>query len=116
MEHHVKSARFIANLLDRQFKIGGISFGIDPVIGAIPLLGDVLSVSLAMYIYYIGRQMNISRFDRWKMIANIIVDFVVGLIPLLGDIFDIAFKSNVRNLKILERYTKEKFIEGELLA
>lgn len=115
MDHHVKNARFLANLMDKQFRIGGISFGLDPLIGAIPVLGDALSVALALYIYYIGRQMNISRWDRWKMITNIVIDFLVGIIPLLGDIFDIAFKSNIRNLKILEKYTKEKFIEGEIV-
>lgn len=116
MEHHVKHARFIANLLDRQFKIGGISFGLDPIIGAVPVVGDIISIGLSLYIFYIGKQMNISRMDRAKMISNIMIDFITGLVPFLGDIFDIAYKANVRNLRILEKYTEKKFIEGELLA
>lgn len=116
MEHHVKRARVIANLLDRQFNIAGISFGLDPVIGAVPMVGDIISIGLSLYIYYIGQQMNISRIDKARMVINIVLDFIIGLIPLLGDIFDIAFKANVRNLEILEKYVEKKFIEGKLLA
>jgi len=101
--------------MDRQFTIGGMSFGLDPIVGAIPIVGDAISVGLSLYIFYVGQQMNISRLDRARMVINIALDFIVGLIPLLGDIFDVAFKANVRNLKILEKYER-KFIEGELLA
>ena len=50
------------------------------------------------------------------MILNIIIDFIVGLIPFLGVIFDVAFKANLRNIKILEKYSHGKFIEGKIIS
>ncbi len=38
------------------------------------------------------------------MILNISLEAVVGMIPLVGDIFDAFYKSNIRNLELLERH------------
>ncbi len=35
------------------------------------------------------------------MVANVAI---VGAVPVLGDIFDVAFKANIRNLKIIEEH------------
>jgi predicted small integral membrane protein len=37
------------------------------------------------------------------MAYNIAVDALVGAIPLLGDVFDVVWKSNLRNVELLER-------------
>ena len=37
------------------------------------------------------------------MLANVAVDTFGGTIPLIGDAFDVAFKSNSRNVQLLER-------------
>ncbi len=39
-----------------------------------------------------------------KMIYNVGLEFVVGTVPLLGDVFDAFYKSNIRNLEILEQH------------
>ncbi|PWN35467.1 uncharacterized protein FA14DRAFT_115445, partial [Meira miltonrushii] len=36
------------------------------------------------------------------MVFNIVLDCFLGLIPLLGDALDVAFKANLRNLRLLE--------------
>lgn len=112
----MKIARFLAKLLDRQFTIGNISFGIDPLLGLVPGIGDTLSTVLGLYLLHVGTQMKVSRIDMVRMAFNIFIDFLIGLIPLLGDIFDVGYKANIRNLKILEKYAPKKYIEGELLA
>jgi len=33
---------------------------------------------------------------------NLAVEWVGGLAPVVGDLFDVAFKANVRNVKLLE--------------
>jgi hypothetical protein len=38
------------------------------------------------------------------MLANVGVDTLVGEIPLLGDLFDAGFKSNLRNMALLEQH------------
>lgn len=121
MEMEIKKARFIAKLLDSQFSVRGIRFGLDPVINIIPGLGDLIGMMLSLYIFRIAREMGVSRFDKWRMIGNIILDFIIGIIPIIGVIFDVVFKANIRNLKILEKYStrmkiKGKVIEGDVVS
>ena len=40
------------------------------------------------------------------MIANVAIDTIVGWIPILGDLFDVAWKSNVRNMALLEEHLR----------
>ena len=37
-----------------------------------------------------------------RMLGNLFVDWLVGLIPVVDIFFDVAFKANVRNLKLFE--------------
>jgi hypothetical protein len=37
------------------------------------------------------------------------VDSIIGPIPLIGNIFDFYFKSNTRNLKLMQEY----FVQGK---
>ena len=39
-----------------------------------------------------------------RMAANIILDTAAGAVPLLGDVLDFVWKSNRRNLDLLERH------------
>lgn len=113
---HLKTAKIIAHILDDQFSIGGIKFGLDPIINIIPWIGDAIGVFMSFYILYIGKKMNVGSLDMAKMIGNIIIDFIVGIIPFIGVIFDIAYKANIRNLRILEKYSHGKFIEGQIIS
>ena len=36
-----------------------------------------------------------------------IIEGVVGVIPFFGDIFDFIFKSNRRNVKLMQRYLED---------
>lgn len=48
-----------------------------------------------------------------QMIGNVVIDFLLDFIPVLGQISDFAFKSNERNLKILQQYTPH-IIDAEM--
>lgn len=113
---HLTAARIAAHLLDDQFNIGGIRFGLDPIIDLIPVVGDIIGTLLSLYILHIGKKMNISILDMMHMIFNIIIDFIVGIIPFIGFLFDVAYKANIKNLKILEKYSHGKFIEGQIIS
>lgn len=39
-----------------------------------------------------------------RMFWNVLVDTVVGAIPLLGDLFDVAWRSNTKNVRLLESW------------
>lgn len=94
----------LSRLLDSAIAIPGtrFRFGLDPVIGLVPGIGDVIGALFSAYIIYHAARMGAPRSTLVRMIANVGVDTLVGEIPLLGDLFDFGFKSNLRNLALLE--------------
>lgn len=121
MQDEVKKAKFLATLLDAQFKIGEVRFGLDPILSAVPVVGNLIGVGISFYVVGIGMRHRISFFDQMRMIGNIILDFLAGLIPVIGVIFDIGVKANLKNIKILEGYLekahfKERVIEGKIIS
>ena len=50
------------------------------------------------------------------MIKNTVLDFVVGVVPILGDVVDIAFKSNLINLEIIQQHMEKDILEGEVVG
>lgn len=115
MEQKIKAAKIFAKLLDSQFEIGGVRFGIDPILDIIPWFGDIAGAVLSLFILHTAWTAQVSKIDFMKMVLNIIIYFVVGAIPILGVIFDVIFKANMRNIKILEKYTHGKFVEGKII-
>ncbi len=115
MDERLKGPRIVANLLDRQFKFGKISFGIESFLGFLPFIGDALGILLALYIYRVGHNMGVSKRHKAQMLFNISLDFIIGLIPFLGDAFDVFYKANVKNLEIIEKHARGKVIEGEIV-
>src|SRR6185369_12099631 len=116
MERKIKTAKFLSKLLDSQFEIGGVKFGLDPIIDIIPYFGDIVGVLLSAFILKTAYDIGVSKMDMVRMVGNIIIDFVVGFIPVLGIIFDVMWKANIRNLKILEKYSHGKFVEGQVIS
>ena len=78
--------------------------GLDPIVGLIPYVGDILSLYPAIKCILLARDMGVPRSSFFRMITNSTVDMVIGFIPVVGDIFDAAFKSNLYNVEILEEF------------
>jgi hypothetical protein len=87
--------------LDRQFSVFGVQFGLDGIVGLVPVIGDVITASLGLYLILEAKRLGARPFTVAKMLGNWGVDFALGAIPLVGDLFDIAFKSNARNVRLL---------------
>jgi hypothetical protein len=100
--------------MDTAFRIPGTGFriGIDPIIGLIPGGGDLISTAFSAYIIFLAASFDIPRRDLAKMIFNIALEAVVGTVPLVGDLFDAFYKSNIRNLALLEQHLTR--VEPEL--
>lgn len=98
-------ARTLTRLLDTVARVPGtgIRFGADAVIGLIPGLGDVAGAVLAGYLVLLAQRLGAPRSVVLRMLGNVAVDTLGGTVPLIGDLFDVAFKSNSRNLALLER-------------
>ena len=93
----------------------GMRFGLDPLLGLAPGIGDFLAFIFSAYIVWIGTRMGLPKEKIARMVFNIVADLVIGAIPVLGDIGDFAFKSNSMNLKILHEFA-DTYVEGELLT
>ena len=102
----VARARSIARLLDDLIRIPGtkIGIGLDPIIGLIPGVGDVVGGAMSGYILLVAAQEGAPTSVLVRMLGNIALDSLVGLVPLLGDLFDVGVKANRRNVDLLERY------------
>jgi len=96
----------LAGVLDDIFHIPGtrIRFGLDPIVGLVPGLGDIISGLLSFLIVFAAWQRGLPRVTIMRMVANIGIDTLVGTIPIVGDIFDMIWKSNRMNYNLLARY------------
>ena len=99
----------LAKLMDAQFRIPGtdIRFGLDGIIGLIPGGGDLSTFAVSGYMLWIMANNGASGLVLARMTLNILIDALFGSIPLLGDIFDIAFKANMRNVKLMQEHYEE---------
>jgi hypothetical protein len=106
----LKSAAVLAKLMDAQFQIPGtkIRFGLDPVIGLVPGLGDFTGFLVSGYMILICARNGASGFLLARMTLNILIDALIGSIPFIGDLFDFAYKANKRNLELMHRH----YVEG----
>lgn len=98
-----------AKLLDSEFQIPGtdMKFGLDPIIGLIPGLGNILGyVASSAVVIGIVKE-GVSGMVIVKMLFNILLDMLIGLVPVLGTFFDFVFKANDRNIELLREYQAE---------
>lgn len=99
-------ARALARLLDSSITIPGtgIKFGLDPLLGLVPGLGDVAGAAMGGYLVLLAGSLGAPTSVVLRMLSNVAVDTVIGAIPVIGDMFDFGWKASTRNLALLERY------------
>jgi hypothetical protein len=99
-------AQKLANLTDSRIRIPflGIRLGLDFLVGLIPVVGDIIMVAVSISIVAMAKSMKVPKALRIAMLKNIGVDFLLGLIPFVGDIVDIFYKSNQKNVRIMEKW------------
>jgi len=103
---HLIAVRKITKLLETKFSIWKFKFGIDPILGLLPGIGDIISAVLSFYIVFVAILHKIPLLKIVGMIFNILFDLIIGSIPLIGDVLDFVIKPNVKNLAILEKEIK----------
>jgi hypothetical protein len=99
----IKIAENIVNLLENKFKIWGYKFGFDPIIGLIPVVGDIIPLAISLYLVWIAYTEKVSSRVIGKMSLLILADFIIGLIPVVGDAADFVFRAHLKNLEILKK-------------
>lgn len=105
-------AEKLVHWMDDAFKIPltKFRFGLDPLLGLIPWVGDVISFLISMLILKSLVSAGLPTRLVWKMFRNIVLDFGIGLIPFLGDVWDFFNKANRKNLKLVRAYFESQTV------
>lgn len=112
LTHQAALARLdrYATLMDARFRVPGtrIRFGLDPIIGLLPGIGDALGLVLSLYVIVEAVRLGVSKRVLFSMLRNVGLEALVGMVPVLGDAFDIGFKANLRNAALLRSYIESR--------
>jgi hypothetical protein len=111
-------ARALAKLLDRAVRIPGtrVTVGLDALLGLIPGGGDLAGAVFSGWIILLGMRMNLPRHVLMRMLANVAIDTIGGSVPVIGDLFDVAWRSNSRNVALLEQFADSPTDGGRLVS
>lgn len=102
LDTDLRRARQIATLLDAQFEVAGVKFGLEAFLGLVPVVGDTVGALAGLYPLWIANRHKLGKAVQAKMAANLAIEWTGGLLPGVGDFFDVAYKANLRNVKLLE--------------
>jgi hypothetical protein len=96
----------LATLLDVAFILPGtnIRYGIDGIIGLIPVVGDIITTAISLWLVREARALGAPWHVTMRMLGNVALDGVVGAVPVVGDAFDVMFRANIRNMRLLRRW------------
>ncbi|MFN3475202.1 MAG: DUF4112 domain-containing protein [Blastomonas sp.] len=101
-----KRVEMMEQVLERSFTLPGLNrkVGLDFALGLVPVVGDIITGAMGLYIVWEARNLGMSKFQLARMAANVGFDTLVGAVPLAGDVFDLFWRSNTRNLKIIRKH------------
>ena len=103
-EQAIQRLRKLALLLDESFEIPGTNYkvGLDPLIGLLPVAGDTVMMAVSLFIVWRAWKLGVPKRNLARKVANICVDSFVGSVPIIGDIFDFIYKSNKKNVALID--------------
>ena len=104
-------------LLERSLVVPGVNLpiGLDVLVGLVPILGEIITTAMAVYIIWEARNLGMSRWQQARMGANVLFDTAIGAIPLVGDVADLAFRSNTKNLRIILKHIDKHHPEARVI-
>lgn len=105
----LERAERLAFLLDNAIRIPGtrFRFGLDPLLGLIPGLGDALGALASAWIVVEAARFGAPRPVLVRMVYNIGIDSLIGAVPGIGDAFDFVWKSDAKNVALLRRHLEQ---------
>jgi Domain of unknown function (DUF4112) len=100
---------FMTRMFDELIEVPGTGrrFGIDPIIGLVPVVGDIAGGIASFWIIAEAARFRIPTIVLARMIWNAGLDMLLGAIPFVGDIFDFFSKANERNLALFRRHASD---------
>ena len=99
--------KWLALIMDEFIRVPGtkFKFGLDPLIGLLPGLGDTGSALVSAFALVQAARLGVPKILLARMSLNILINELVGIVPVIGDAFSFWFKSNVRNYQIIKDHT-----------
>lgn len=101
----IRRLQKLAWLLDAQFALpftkDRARFGIDAIVGLVPVVGDGLMAIVSLYIVCQAWRLGTPFRTLLKMVGWVMIDFISGTLPLGGDFADALLKVNIRNLRMI---------------
>ncbi|KAJ3018685.1 hypothetical protein HKX48_002728 [Thoreauomyces humboldtii] len=106
----LQRVQWLSQWLDAKFYVPGTNYkiGLDPIISAVPMVGDAISTLLSIYVVYLTRRFHVPWWVTARMVWNVLLNAGFGTIPVLGSAFDVAYKPNMRNLNLLENWLRKE--------
>src|ERR1700761_4390631 len=102
-EQRLKRLEAVAKVLDVAFIVPGtkIRYGVDGIVGLIPVVGDIIATGLSLWLGYEARALGAPWHITARMLGNVAIQGVAGAVPVAGDAFDVFYRANMRNARLL---------------
>ncbi|MCE2963987.1 MAG: DUF4112 domain-containing protein [Chitinophagales bacterium] len=109
-QEQLESLRKYVELLESKFTIPGtqFKFGIDPILNFIPGLGSYSGLILGFVFVFLAHKKGVSGKVKVLMFRNLILDHILGSLPIAGYVTDFFYKSNEKNMRLLEEHFMEE--------
>lgn len=106
-------------LMDDFIRIPGLNWriGLDALVGLIPGFGDTATSLVSFYILGSAVRYRVPKVTLLRMGMNLGIDYLLGSVPFVGDLFDAWWKSNQRNVELLNQratVSTEEAREGKI--
>lgn len=100
--------RWVALIMDNLLRVPGTQFrfGIDPLIGLIPGIGDTGAAMVSAFTLIQAARQGVPKIILARMSVNVLLNELIGIVPVVGDAFSFWFKSNARNYDLLRKHTE----------
>ena len=93
-----------SRLLDTRFGMLGIKFGLDALVGLIPVGGDVATGLAGLYALFVAWRLKLPVSASFEIVLNLAVDTALGSVPVAGDVFDVFYRSNRMNFRVVQKH------------
>ena len=107
-EDEMRHLQRFARVLDSRFSLMGMRFGLDSVLGLVPVAGDVATGLAGTYALFTAVRLKLHPIALAHIGWNLLFDTTLGAIPVVGDAFDFFFKSNTKNVRVIEKHLTRK--------
>jgi hypothetical protein len=107
-KEQLKQLRDLSTTLDTRFEGPfGFRFGLDGLIGLIPIVGDFITSAISVYIIIQAAAMGVAPATLVRMALNVGIENLFDMIPVVGNFFDFYWKANQKNMILLESHLRD---------